>query len=208
MVGGHIKVWLGLAGALFFLTPLLRGPDALIEQVEREVNYARSHMGAAHADRFIKRANEFFDESIVRTGIAGLVKRTETPADLQRQDFAAPAKHGGELVKAYGTGLLANLYALILRSALAFAWLPLLLPFIVAAIWDAIQMRRRKEYRLEYINPGTYGAGLHVVVFCCFVPLVYFVAPLAVSPLMVPGLFIPAALAANVVIRNMQRISV
>jgi len=208
MVASHIKVWLLLTGAVFFLTPLVSGPEKIISQVEREVDYANSHMGAARAAQFIRRANVFFDESIVRTGLAAMVQRTETPDDLKNRDFAGGAKRSGELVRAYGTGLLANLYALILRISLAMAWVPLLLPFIVAALWDATQMRRRKEFTIEYVNPGTYGAGIHIVVFCCFMPLVYFVAPFPASPLLVPGLFIPAALAANIVIRNMQKVSV
>jgi hypothetical protein len=208
MVGSHIKLWLGIAGVVFFVTPIFKPANAIIEQVTQEVSYVHRHMGIEEGDRFVKAANEFFDESIVRSGIATIAVKAETPQDLANQQFAKPASRAGDLARGYATGVLANLYALILRIALAAAWIPLLAPFLAACIWDAIQMRRRKDYIIAYVNPGTYGAGLHLVVFCCFVPLVYFVAPMAVSPLLVPALFIPAGLVANWTIQNMQRVSV
>ncbi|MCE2721965.1 MAG: DUF4400 domain-containing protein [Betaproteobacteria bacterium] len=208
MVGGHIKLWLGLTGIIFFVTPLLKPADTIIRQVTQEVSYVHQHLGVEQGDRFIKAANEFFDESIVRSGIAAIAIKSEAPSGLADQQFAKPATRAGDLARGYATGLLANLYALILRVSLAAAWLPLLVPFIGACVWDAIQMRRRKDYTLDYVNPGTYGAGLHAIVFLCFIPLVYFVAPMPVSPLLVPLLFVPAGLVMNWTIQNMQRVSV
>lgn len=196
-----------LTGAVFLLTPIVRTSDTIIGQVEKEVDYAHHHMGGVDADRFVHAANTFFDELVLQSGVAALVKRTETPADLRDQEFAHASSRAGDLVRAYGTGLLANIYALVLRVCLAAVWLPVLLPFFFACIFDAFQMRRRKEYNVEYVNPGTYGIGMHAFVFLMFMPLLYFVAPFPVTPLLVPALFLPASLIAHLVVKNSQKVS-
>ncbi len=207
MVGSHIKVWLMLTAAVFLLTPIARTSDTIIGQVEKEVDYAHRHMGGVDADRFVHAANTFFDDSVLRSGLAAIVKRTETPTDIRDQDFGQAPSRAADLARAYGTGLLANFYALVLRVCLAAVWLPVLLPFFLACVFDAFQMRRRKEYNVEYVNPGTYGVGMHALVFMVFFPFLYFVAPFAVTPLLVPVLFLPASMIVHLVVKNSQKVS-
>ncbi len=100
-----------------------------------------------------------------------------------------------------------QLYSVIMRVTVLLAWLLILLPFVVAVIYDGFQMRHVKFANLGYQNPTAFTLGFHVTVLLCAVPLLSIVVPTyVVTPLFMPFWVIITALPFSFAIRHTQPI--
>ncbi len=94
-----------------------------------------------------------------------------------------------------------------MRVTVLLAWLLILLPFVVAVIYDGFQMRHVKFANLGYQNPTAFTLGFHVTVLLCAVPLLSIVVPTyVVTPLFMPFWVIITALPFSFAIRHTQPI--
>ena len=140
---------------------------------------------------------------------AGLNDLQHTPADmaLARKVGSGVAEffanEADNRVKAFSV----QLYSVVLRIIVLLAWLLLLLPFIVAVVYDGFQMRHVKFASMGHQNPTAFSLGFHVTVLLCAVPLLSIVLPTyIVTPLFMPFWVIVTALPFSFAIRHTQPI--
>jgi hypothetical protein len=187
-------------------------PVSILQRVDRELAYFRSTTGFGEkdTDRIVERANWIFEKVFVETGLLSGAEKTYVKEDVQRSQgpFSNLVTSVSSLTNKFVVGISAEFYALTLRISALLVWLAVFAPFLLLGlVGDAYCVRRRKEYLWEYVNPVSYGVGLHVLVLIVFGPILYLVVPIALPPFIVPVILLLAAAALYLVIGNMQRLT-
>ncbi len=113
------------------------------------------------------------------------------------------ANEADSRVKAFSV----QLYSVTLRIIVLLAWVVLLLPFLVAVVYDGFMMRHVKFASLGHQNPTAFSLGFHVTVILCAVPLLSLVVPTyIVTPLFMPFWALITALPFSFALRHTQPI--
>ena len=86
------------------------------------------------------------------------------------------------------------------------AWLPYIAPFFIAAILDAAVSRRIKFSSFGYSSPIKFSVASHMLIVIVFLPILYLVIPLPVTPLFIPFWALISAVPVMTVISNTQRV--
>lgn len=184
--------------------------DKLMTSLEREQDSIAVVFGQSFSADITLAANAVHGLAFGGTGIqAGLNDLQHTQADmaLARRVGSGVAEffaiEADNRVKAFSV----QLYSVVLRIIVLLAWLLMLLPFIIAVVYDGFQMRHVKFASMGHQNPTAFSLGFHVTVLLCAVPLLSIVLPTyIVTPLFMPFWVIVTALPFSFAIRHTQPI--
>lgn len=206
----HIGFWIVLALVGIFVVPFFVPAESLLTSLKREQTSIARVFGDTYTDEITKTANLAHSLIFGVTGVqAGL-------NDLQHsQDDMRLANQVGSTVATFFAieadskvrALSVQLYSVILRMIVLLAWLLILLPFVIAVVFDGFQMRHVKFASLGHQNPTAFSLGFHVTILLCAVPLLSIIVPTyVVTPLFMPFWVIATALPFSFAIRHTQPI--
>lgn len=206
----HIGFWIVLALVGIFVVPFLVSADSLLTSLKREQDSVTVAFGHSFATEINLAANAVHSLVFGSTGVqTGLNDLQHTQSDLKLANQVGSdvgtffALAADERVKA----LSVQLYSVVLRIIVLLSWLLLLLPFVIAVIFDGFQMRHVKFASMGHQNPTAFSLGFHVTVLLCAVPLISIVVPTyVVTPLFMPFWVIVTALPFSFAIRHTQPI--
>lgn len=206
----HIGFWIVLALVGIFVVPFLISADKLLASLQREQTSIVVVFGESFTSKITSAANTVHGLIFRSTGIQdGLNNLQHTESDIKL------AKQVGSNVGAFFAmeadnrvkALSVQLYSVVLRIIVLIAWLLLLIPFVIAVIYDGFQMRHVKFASMGHQNPTAFSLGFHVTVLLCAVPLLSIVIPTyIVTPLFMPFWVIVTALPFSFAIRHTQPI--
>lgn len=206
----HIGFWIVLALIGIFVVPFLVSAENLLSSLKREQASIARAFGDDYTDEITKAANLAHSLIFGTTGVqSGLNNLQHSQADMRLahqvgSDVATYfALEADSKVKA----LSVQLYSVILRVIVLLAWLLILLPFVIAVIFDGFQMRHVKFASLGHQNPTAFSLGFHITILLCAVPLLSIIIPTyVVTPLFMPFWVIATALPFSFAIRHTQPI--
>lgn len=204
-----LLVW-GVLLLLEGIVVVLLVPPTLVTNAANveEALIARS-LGADAAENISSRARDTFDSWFVETGVLAESFQMFVPSEK--------AKRASTGIETLAQGLFDlvrrrlesfwNLVFVGIQRAYGFVvWLPMLLPFIVAAAFDGATVRRVKLLTFGMTSAPRYGAAMHGLVVLLFAPLYYAAWPFPVTPLLVPVWFIALAMVIKTLVANLQRL--
>lgn len=193
-----------------FVVPFFVSADSLLTSLKREQAAISTVFGSSIANDLYGASNAVHGAVFGSTGIqAGLNDLQHTQQDMKLANQVGSgiavyfANEADGRVKAFSV----QLYSVTLRLIVLLAWVVLLLPFLVAVVYDGFMMRHVKFASMGHQNPTAFSLGFHVTVILCAVPLLSLVVPTyIVTPLFMPFWALITALPFSFALRHTQPI--
>lgn len=140
-----------------------------------------------NAAGLVDRADEWFKHWFVQSGVMSETMKLMSPAEATTEEFET-ALNESVLVEAEDTGrsVWTSVYLAVHRIVVALVFLPLLLIFSAASLFDGWQQRKIKILGFAESSPQTYGAARFSNAVLLLTPLLYVFAPVALPIAVVP----------------------
>ncbi len=204
----HIGMWLILLAVAALLAPAMLPAQGVPGRVNDELDMVVSALGAGQAKRVVDAANRQYEKLFVgngwvRSAAAAYVEEPAVPHADRFMPWVGKltSATNGYLLSLAGIG-----YAMLVRLNILAVWTPYVLPFLLAAMIDGAVRRRIKLMSFGFVSPVALSVALHSVVALAFLPLLYLILPVPVSPLVVPFWAIATAPPLMLLAANIQRI--
>jgi len=207
-MGRHIGLWLILLAVATLLAPAVLPAQGVAGRVNSELSMVVSALGASQAKQIVDAANRqyealFVENGWVRSAAAAYV---EDPAVPHADRFMPWVRRLTSATNGYLLSLAGIGYAMLVRLNILAVLMPYVVPFLLAAMIDGAVRRRIKLMSFGFVSPVALSVALHSVVALAFLPLLYVILPLPVSPLVVPFWAIATAMSLMLLAANIQRI--
>jgi hypothetical protein len=206
----HFMFWFAIWGIMFLASPLLLATDGQVVRIKSEVSSIRSVFGDLKTDEIVGSASTSYQSMFIKSGILTeqnkLYTKQAEPGNRFSSLVSKPSQALSSVSNGYLRALSINVYGIMVRWGIILHWLLFIFPFIAAAFSDGFVTRKIKFTEFGFISPMAYSMSLHLIVFMLFVPLLYLVAPLPVTPYFMPGWAMLMALPINLMVANTQRL--
>lgn len=179
-----LLLWIGQAT----LIVLLVNAEWMQQQSTVEQQRIARHMGVQRSAAMIERAQTRYRDWFSATGIREQTYRRLLPdPSLPRTGVEGLAPWFFEWLKRRLDAFWALVFLGICRAHLFVEWAPLLMAAGAAAIIDGVVQRRIKRFNHALASADKYVLAKCALMVLTFVPLLYLSAPIAITPLIVPG---------------------
>lgn len=203
-----IIIWCALFLLQAIVVILVVPPNVFVNAAYQEEAILEETLGPEAAESISAKARDTFHSAFVDTGIMAESFTLFVPTEASKRRSSGMETLSEGLFETVRRRLesLWNLVFVGIQRAYAFAaWLPLLLPFVIAAAFDGATIRRVKLLTFGMSSAPLYGVAMHVLILLIFFPLFYAAWPFSVPPLLVPLWYLAFALVLRLLISNLQR---
>ena len=170
------------------LIVLLVNAEWVQQQSSVEQHRITKHMGVQRSAAMIERAQARYQDWFSATGIRQQTYRRLLPdPSLPRTGVEGLAPWFFDWLKRRLDAFWALVFLGICRAHLFVEWAPLLMAAGAAAIIDGVVQRRIKRFNHALASADKYVLAKCALMVLTFVPLLYLSAPIAITPLIVPG---------------------
>lgn len=176
--------------------------------IAKEQQYIHSQLGDETSTWVMHNSRQWYRSWIVETRMEQAVRDFLIPTEEQRQRSKGMEKMGGfwfHWVEDRIQAFFDVLYQVFTRIALLLVWLPFALILMVPALWDGLMTWKIKKTSFDYSSPIIHrysmlglGAGVLLLLMGLF-------APLAIPPIVLPGMIIGLALLAGLALSHLQK---
>lgn len=204
----HIGLWLILLAVAALLAPAVLPAQGVAGRMNDELGMVVSALGTGQAKRIVAAANRQYEMLFVRNGWmrSAAAAYVEEPAVPHPDRFLPWVGRLTSATNGYLLSLAGMGYAMLVRLNILAVWTPYVVPFLLAAMIDGAVRRRIKLISFGFFSPVALSVALHSVVALAFLPLLYLILPLPVSPLLVPFWALATALPLMLLTANIQRV--
>ena len=205
----HALLWIMLIAFCFIGLPIVNGRDEITGRVIQEIGMIEKTLGRDDTNYVVKTATDIYNALFVDSGFIRTSKRMQTTKEekVSSQDaFGGSVRSISDKTDDYLLGFSALCYTSIVRLAILFTWLPYIAPYLVAVAIDASMVRKVKFYTFGESSRVQFLIAAHILIAMLFLPLLYLVVPLPVTPLFIPFWTLAASVPIVMVISNTQRI--
>ena len=189
--------------ALFFCSS-----DGLSKSIAKEQDAIYDVLGDGAALRVQRWANESYASLVQQSGLQEFTYSLFIPTSEQVRKSEGLEPLGQDMFPYVRERLDTawRMIALALERVFGFwLWLPFLVPFVAAAAYDGVIVRRVKLLSFGMSSAPIYGASMHALLFLAFVPFFYASAPFQATPLLVPAWYFGLAVSVKSLLSNLQR---
>lgn len=189
----HIAIW-----ALFIVLMSIVGIPFInnyaIENVKTEVSYVSEVFGEKSGKTLEQRANDSFNFCC------------KDAADYTLKSFVLDGDGNApsEFLSNVYNNIWGSIYQIIVRIHILVDFSLYLFPFVIAAFYDALQIRRVKTENKSWFSPLRYHAGLHACIAMFGGLIIYLLSPLAIHIYFLVGWFVLLGAILSWTFRNMQ----
>jgi len=205
----HTLLWIILIAVCILALPALSTPTDIMNRVIRELGMIEAVLGKAETAKVTKSATSTYNALFVETGIVKATNKamvTEEEKAHSEPMFGQSVRGISDRTNDYLLGVSALCFASLVRIVIFLAWLPYIAPFFLAVILDASVSRRIKFATFGYSSPIKFSVAAHSLIVVVFLPILYLVAPLPVTPLFIPFWALISAIPVMTVVANTQRV--
>lgn len=204
-LGTHIKIW--IIGSIFsvFAVGLMSKPETVYEVVNKDVEQVRMAFGDDIGSRVIGNANSAF--GIFFGAASPAAKEMHVTSDMASRGVFGFEKNASSISNKMIRAMRLELYHLLLRLNIVFAWLPMILVLCGAALVDGMCTRKIKMFSFGYANPVLYNTSSHLAIFAAGLMLMLLHLPINVSIFFWPIAGSVIAVAILIASSNLQRLS-
>lgn len=184
----HVLFWLAAIFVCLFIAPAGVTPEYARKRVQMEHQAVVGIFGVDTANAMTKRTNATYDLLINKTGIGPWMSQFYT---TEEQINSAPIAQDtqrsvGSTFNRYLWSASTLFYGLVLRLNVVAQWVVYVGFFLLAAVMDGQAQRKIKYECVITISPAKYSIALHAVIAMLFVPILYMVLPVHISPWFTP----------------------
>lgn len=202
MTSNHVRFWLALIIAVFFLSPGFIDPASMQAFADREMEQTRRVFGNKVADWLGQQAS-----IVYQLGPADQFAKAGIGEDGVRRTRSVVPQTGEALVSAYNgyfKRLTINAYVSTLRVFILGIWLLLLSPVFIASVIDGLVQRAIKRAEFGSTRPAAFALTSLVVIPLLMAPFLYLVIPVSITPLITPVWTMFTAVPLALMVSNMQ----
>ena len=205
----HSLLWLFSIIAVFLFSPLIMGQKDYKDCIGKELRAAYAWYNEEEVTVIIERANDFYDATMVSTGIDPLLRKhfikpspldEISPGVTLSKSISPYAQHMME----YWLNFLTNIWMFWFRVAHSVAWMLYLIPFLLAVLFDGYMTRKAKLASFKYTSPTVYNLSWHTIIAMASAALVYFSLTVQIPILFYPGILTGMGVLVRLVISNVQ----
>lgn len=210
----HIVGWLIVTLVTIFGLPALVTPVAYKNEVIKERQDLIASMGDESAQKIIQSADETYTHVFEDTGFhKGFMEHYSIPekdilanAPVQTDPLAPdPVAKYQRQIQGYFVSLFISFYEWIFRTVQMLIWVTLALPFMVAACWDGMMLRKVKAASFIYSSPAMYSGVWHALIATFFGVNWMLNMPVPVKPFLYPLVAVMLAMLVRTLLSNLQR---
>lgn len=204
----HVLVWIILLLLGAMLVPALSTPSDIMKRVLREIDLIETALGKVETKSITTTASAIYRAVFLESGI---IETTQKAMVTKEEQASANSMFGSSVTKLSDTtndyilGFSALCFASLVRILIFWSWLPYLLPFFLAVIFDGFARRQVKMAQFGYVSPVLYSLALHSMIVIIFLPALYLLVPIPLTPLLIPFWALVAAVPAMAMISNTQQ---
>lgn len=205
----HLVFWLTVWLMALLATPLLLSIETQTRRIYAELERTSDVFGKAKAEEITSEASERYKALFINTGYLTEKNPTYTkPQNIHNKTelLDEPAKVFSKATNDYLTNLSVNVYGMLVRWGVVSHWMLFIFPFILASFIDGFVIRKIKFSEFGFISPMAYSMSLHFIIFVAFIPMLYLIAPLPITPYFMPGWALCMGLPIMLMISNTQRL--
>ena len=208
-MGKHSLLWIILILFCVLGLPAISTPKDIMTRVVQELSMIEGALGKDETAKVTSSATSVYNGLFVETGFVKASRKFlvgEGEKEKSESLFGSSVKTVAARTNDYVIGFSALCYAMLVRLAICLAWLPYIAPFFVAVMVDAAVRRKIKFATFGHASPIRFAAAAHVMIVVVFLPLLYLVVPIPVTPLFVPFWALMSSVPVMTVIANTQRV--
>lgn len=180
----------------------------ILDALSRERVVLRETFGEELAGSVQQRAERWFNEGLVDTGVVQNSFFVFLPTQPERQ-ASAPLEGFASPLFVWFEERLRVLWALVYhalhRWSALMAWLPYAGLVLVPFLLDGLLQRRIKQTNFDYTSPAAHSLGITLVALSILATVVILTAPFAITPLAVPGLLLLVSVTIGRLAANWQK---
>jgi len=206
----HIVFWIIGIFVLVLVVPIFATPQTVWGSASKELHLIQSAFGYDDTKKLADTSSAAYRAIFVDTGVINSVRAGEvSTADRQRNKelFGGTIVGLTGITNNYVLTLSALVYIIMVRLYIMLTWAPFILPFMLAAVIDGFVHRKVKLLNVRGQSTVKFSLALHAIIIIFMVPVLYLLAPFAISPLFVPGWALVASVPLLVLISNVQPMS-
>lgn len=169
-----------------FAVMLFLDDNTIRDQIQDEYQQTADLMGSESTKQIYDRADAAFRHTVVESGVYDKSFEMFVPKgerDMNGQNAIRSGINWFEERLVVFWGVVFRSYQ---RWSLFATWLPYTLLLLVPAAVDGWSQRAIKKDTFGFASPVRYAGAFYVVVGLIVVPMVYFIAPFAITPLLPP----------------------
>lgn len=185
------------AAGMWFLILLMEAVFIVLLVPDTELNKTASiermlicrTLGDETCSNIASKGDRWWNDLFVDSGVIDNSFRYFIPTESEKQRSKGLEKMGGDMFTFMDGRLRAlwgMVYYAIQRLAVFVTWVPFIIPFILAAFWDGSVTRKIKLLNFQNTAAPIFGAAQHFLIFICYMPLIYMLAPMPITPLIAP----------------------
>lgn len=187
----HIKIWVAIIAAAFFLNPFFRTPEQMTNFVREESVLTIKVLGESWGGMIVRKSIDLFRTAPVQ--MTYLIFEESSQMQISNGPIRAfNNSMGMQIASAMMNKLMggwgAMLYIMCIRLMIVLSWVILLAPMLIAAVMDGVSQRKIKFLNYQEIRPTAFTALSFVVIPFAMTPLFYLVAPFSITPTVMPAL--------------------
>lgn len=205
----HSLLWIILIAVCMLALPALSSPQDIMGRVIHEIGMIERVLGKAETTKVTTSATSIYNALFVETGIVKATNKAVVTEDEKAHSeamFGQSVRGISDRTNDYVLGVSALCFASLVRIVIFMAWLPYIAPFFLAVVLDASVSRRIKFASFGYSSPIKFSVAAHMMIVVVFLPILYLVAPLPVTPLFIPFWALISAIPLMLVVANTQRV--
>lgn len=205
----HVVIWLILVVVCILALPAISTPTDIMGRVVKELGMIEAVFGKAETGRLTARATAIYNAVFVESGLVGASKKAMVSEDEKQASqpvFGHSVRGIADRTNDYILGVSALAYAALVRIVIFLVWLPYIAPFFIGVVVDALVVRKVKFATFGYSSPIRFAISAHSMIVVGFLPVLYLVVPLPVTPLFLPFWLLLSAVPIMTLLSNTQRI--
>lgn len=206
----HIVFWIIGLFVMLLVVPIFSSPQTVWGSASKELHLIQSAFGYRDTKQIADTSSAIYQMIFVDTGVIKTIRAGEVSPEERNRNKEL---FGGTIIGL--TGLTNNyvltfsalIFVMVVRLYIMLTWAPFILPFMAAAVIDGFVRRKVKMLSIRGQSTVKFSLSLHAIIVIFMVPMLYLLAPFAISPLFVPGWALLASVPLLTLIANVQPMS-
>lgn len=201
-----IVAWLFIIELVVIL--LLVPGDWTGQAIYTEANWMEQQLGAATADKIMVRAHDWYQWSMIDSGVYAEMQRFLIPSEPERLRSIGMRTMGADWFewvngRLQAIGLVVEQF--YRRIAMLQEWAPYMLILLVPAVYDGLMTWQIKRTNFDYASPVLHRYSVRAGVLIVVTLLLCFFLPFALNPFWIPVALMLCCACACLMFGNLQK---
>lgn len=188
---------------------LLLMPKNITERmILEEYRMLESHLGKDSRTWIEEKAGEWYRTTILDTGFYEGMYQTLIPTEEEKAESKGMESLGSwwfPMVEGRIEAFTNMIYQFYMRAALILTWLPYVIILLLPAVYDGVMTWKIKRTNFSYASPVLHRYSVRGFVWTLAVLFLLIIAPIAISPAVIPVALMICSVLVGLAIGNWQK---